>query len=91
MDFFWPTARTFAKIASEGAGAQRSAKMWRSRRASLPGMGEARKRCWVQYSRPRYSSSPIACFLCSSLSTVMAFNSFSYCGGRSDSFSFNRW
>ena len=44
MDFFWPTARTFAKMVSEGAGVRCSAKMWRSRQASPTGMDVARKR-----------------------------------------------
>ena len=81
MDFFWPAAKTFAKMVSEGAGARRSAKMWRSRRASPTGMDVARKRRWARSSRPHHSSSPVACFLCSSLSAAMAFNSFSCWGG----------
>ena len=44
MDFFWPAARTFAKMVSEGAGVRRSAKMWRSKRASLTGTDVAQKR-----------------------------------------------
>ena len=77
MDFFWPTARTFARMVSEGAGARHSAKMWRSKQASPTGMDKARKRCWARSSRPHHSLFPVAHFLCSSLSAAMAFNSFS--------------
>ena len=77
MDFFWPTARTFARMVSEGAGTWCSAKMWCSKQASPTGMDEAQKRCWAWSSRLHHSSSPITRFLCSSLSVVMAFNSFS--------------
>ena len=77
MDFFWPAAKTFARMVSEGAGMWRLVTMGRSRWASPTGMDEAQKRHWAWSSRPCHSSSPVARFLCSSLSVAIAFNFFS--------------
>ena len=44
MDFFWPAARTFARMVLEGAGMRCSAKIWHSKQASPTGMDEAQKR-----------------------------------------------
>ena len=82
MDFFWPVAKTFAKMVSEGAGAC-GARLRCGAAGGLarPGQTWPEKDAGHASSRPRHSSSPIARFLCSSLSAAMAFNSFNCWGG----------
>ena len=88
MDFFWPAAWTFARMVSEGAGTRCLAKMWCSKWASPTRMDEAQKRCWAQSSRLRYSSSPIARFLCSSLFSGNGLQFLQLLRRQLDSFSF---